>query len=113
MKNYEIFFGDCRQILKNIPDASVNVVITSPPYNIGKPYGKYKDKITLDLWTDLIKEVTKEVFRILKPNGLVITFGYHSNTMGKNRGFEVERIALFSHGGAIHDTIASVERHCR
>lgn len=69
MKNYEVFFGDCRQILKNIPDASVNVVITSPPYNIGKPYGKYKDKITLDMWTDLIKEVTKEVFRILKPNG--------------------------------------------
>jgi len=47
-----------------------------------------------------------EIVRILKPNGIVITFGYHSNVMGKGRGFEVERIALFSHGGAIHDTIA-------
>ena len=30
--------------------------------------------------------------------------------MGQNRHFHVEKIALFSHGGAIHDTIASVER---
>ena len=53
-----------------------------------------------------------EVVNVLKPNGKVITFGYHSNTMGANRGFKVEKIALFSHGGAIHDTIASVERWC-
>jgi hypothetical protein len=31
--------------------------------------------------------------------------------MGKNRKFELERLALFSHGGAIHDTIASLERY--
>ena len=30
----------------------------------------------------------------------------------KIEGFKVEKVALFSHGGAIHDTIASVERHC-
>jgi hypothetical protein len=53
-----------------------------------------------------------EVVNVLKPNGKVITFGYHSNTMGANRGFKVEKIGLFSHGGAIHDTIASVERWC-
>lgn len=49
----------------------------------------------------------------LKEGGKVITFGYHSNTMGAGRGFTVEKVCLFSHGGAIHDTIASVERHCR
>jgi hypothetical protein len=32
--------------------------------------------------------------------------------MGKIRKFVTERIGLFSHGGAIHDTIASVERYC-
>jgi len=30
--------------------------------------------------------------------------------MGMNRGFIVDKICLFSHGGAIHDTIASIER---
>ena len=47
---------------------------------------------------------------VLHNDGIVITFGYHSNCMGRSRGFTLERIALFSHGGAIHDTIASVER---
>jgi hypothetical protein len=39
----------------------------------------------------------------------VITFGYHSVSMGRSRGFEVSEICIMSHGGAIHDTIATVE----
>lgn len=64
---YEI--GDCRTLLKKVPDASVKLVVTSPPYNIGKPYGTYKDKIALNDWEDLICNVTKEVCRILTPDG--------------------------------------------
>lgn len=47
--------------------------------------------------------------RIMNVGGRVITFGYHSVSMGKRRGFTQERILLMSHGGAIHDTIAVVE----
>ncbi len=61
--------GDCRELLKDVPDASVKLVVTSPPYNIDKPYGKYKDKIALNEWEDLIRAVTKEVYRILTPDG--------------------------------------------
>ena len=46
----------------------------------------------------------------LNKNGRVITFGYHSISMGKSRGFSQEKILLMSHGGAIHDTIAVIER---
>lgn len=46
----------------------------------------------------------------LSHNGKVITFGYHSVSMGAKRGFTVEEICVMSHGGAIHDTIATVER---
>lgn len=67
--NYQYLLGDCREVLKTIPDKSVNLVVTSPPYNIGKPYGRYSDKIPLNEWKDLIDAVTKEVFRILTPNG--------------------------------------------
>lgn len=52
MIDYRI--GDCRELLKEIPDESVRLVVTSPPYNIGKPYGHYKDKIPLDKWQELI-----------------------------------------------------------
>ncbi len=61
--------GDCRQLLKEVPDESVKLVVTSPPYNIGKPYGKYKDKIALNDWEELINDVTREVHRILTPDG--------------------------------------------
>lgn len=68
-ENIRIEFGDCRELLKTIPDNSVTLVVTSPPYNIGKKYGKYSDKISLEEWKELIIDVTKEIYRILKPNG--------------------------------------------
>lgn len=68
-ENVKIEFGDCRELLKNIPDNSVSLVVTSPPYNIGKSYGKYSDKIPLEEWKKLINDVSKEIYRILKPNG--------------------------------------------
>ena len=68
-ENIRVEFGDCRELLKTIPDNSVTLVVTSPPYNIGKKYGKYSDKISLEEWKELINDVTKEIYRILKPNG--------------------------------------------
>ena len=57
------------------------------------------------------KSMKDAIIKHLKPAGKVITFGYHTVVMGQSRGFEVEKIGIFSHGGAIHDTIASVERY--
>ncbi len=68
-KDVDIQYGDCRELLKRIPDNSVKLVVTSPPYNIGKPYGKYNDKVPLDEWKRLIDDVTKEIYRILTPDG--------------------------------------------
>ena len=67
----EIFYkiGDCRELLKDVPSQSVKLVVTSPPYNIGKHYGKYSDKMPLEEWKELIRAVTKEVYRILTPDG--------------------------------------------
>ena len=66
---FDYRIGDCRELLKTVPSKSVRLVVTSPPYNIGKPYGKYKDKISLCDWQELLNDVTKEVYRILTPDG--------------------------------------------
>lgn len=63
------YFGDCRDLLKDVKTESVKLVVTSPPYNIGKPYGKYKDKIALNDWESLINDVTKDIYRVLTPDG--------------------------------------------
>jgi len=99
---------DALQFVKDWKGERFNTVLLDPPYAYRKSMEMYKG-----IKASPFRQLKDELPRILKPNGIVITFGYHSNTMGKNRGFTVERIALFSHGGAIHDTIASVERHCR
>lgn len=35
-----VYHGDCRDLLRSIPDRSVQLIVTSPPYNIGKVYEK-------------------------------------------------------------------------
>ena len=67
--DFDYRIGDCRELLKTVPDSSVRLVVTSPPYNIGKPYGRYKDRIVLDDWLELLRGVTREVCRILTPDG--------------------------------------------
>ena len=37
-----LYLGDCIDLLKQIPNESVQLVVTSPPYNIGKEYEKRK-----------------------------------------------------------------------
>jgi len=46
----------------------------------------------------------------IKPGGIVISFGWNSIGMGKNRGFEIIEILLISHGRLHNDTICTVER---
>jgi len=41
--------------------------------------------------------------------GKVVSFGWNSAGMGKNRGFKIDRILLVPHGGAHNDTIVTVE----
>ena len=51
-----------------------------------------------------------EIARIAAPGCIVVSFGWNSMGMGKNRGFEIVEILLVPHGGAHNDTIVTVER---
>ena len=57
-------------------------------------------------WADCKNEIA----RILKPGGKAICFGWSSMGLGKNRGFEMNRILLVPHGGSKNDTICTVEQ---
>tara|TARA_R110002020_G_C16014834_1_gene751441 strand:- start:42 stop:722 length:681 start_codon:yes stop_codon:yes gene_type:complete len=67
-----IIEGDCLEKIKSLPDNSVDLVMTSPPYdNIeGSGYSKgKKDVLFLKLYSDFFDRVLNEVFRVLKPTG--------------------------------------------
>lgn len=99
------FRMDAVEFLRTWNDDKFDTILLDPPYAYRKSMEMYKG-----IRCSPFKQLKDEIPRVLRPNGKVITFGYHSNVLGQNRGFVVEKICLFSHGGAIHDTIASVER---
>ena len=66
LKRNEIYLGDCLELMKNIEDESIDLVITSPPYNAGKAY---ETKLSLEEYKQFARMWTKEVLRTLKPNG--------------------------------------------
>ncbi len=68
----EIIQGDCVELLEYVPDDSVDLVVTSPPYdNIeGSGYSKgKKDVLFLKLYSDFFDNVLNEIYRVLKPTG--------------------------------------------
>lgn len=61
-----LFDGDCSELLKSIPSDSVDLIITSPPYNIGK---KYEKKTSLASYLKDMEPVIAEIVRVLATTG--------------------------------------------
>jgi len=60
--------GDTAEFVKTIPDNSVKLIITSPPYNVGKSYEKKQD---IHKYLEWHKPIIKELVRILHPEGSI------------------------------------------
>jgi adenine-specific DNA-methyltransferase len=63
-----VYHGDCMNLLRAIPDKTVQLVVTSPPYNLGK---EYERKLKLDEYLEQQKSVITESVRILKMTGSI------------------------------------------
>ena len=63
-----IFCADA-QDMQAVPDGSVHLVVTSPPYNVSKDYADHNDDLGLDEYIDLLGTVWKECCRVLVPGG--------------------------------------------
>ena len=58
-----VFSIDCLELLQSLPDGCVDLVISSPPYNLGK---EYEDRKALDHYLSEQSVVLKELHRTLK-----------------------------------------------
>jgi adenine-specific DNA-methyltransferase len=63
-----VYPDDCLDLLKTIPDESIQLVVTSPPYNIGKEYEK---KLHLDFYLQQQAQVITECVRTLSLQGSI------------------------------------------
>ena len=104
---------DALEFLKMFDDNSVDGVLYDPPYSprqVSECYNNVGYNVTWDttkasFWGNHKREIS----RIVKLGGKVITFGWNSGGIGSKYGFEIERILLVPHGGWHNDTICTVE----
>jgi len=74
MKELEVFIdriicGDCLEAMKAIPDNSVHLAVTSPPYNVGIVYENHDDSLAYADYLNWMKEVWVQVERVLVNGG--------------------------------------------
>lgn len=98
------FHYDAYDMVKGYVGDPFDTIILDPPYSYRKSMEMYKGN-----YTSKFKLIADNLERILKPDGRIISFGYHSTFMGKKRGFELKKMCIFAHGGAQHCTIAIIE----
>lgn len=66
--NFRYETKDALSFMQSLPDCSVQLVITSPPYNIGK---EYETRKSLEKYLEEMSPIVQEIYRILKPTGSV------------------------------------------
>jgi len=104
------FERDALEYLKEIQSDSVNQLAFDPPYSPRQVKEMYSNAgFAYTTKASYWSELKNEIQRIMKKGGKVISFGWTSQGMGKNRGFKITRILLVPHGGNHNDTICTVE----
>lgn len=100
--------------LKTFHDDFADCILFDPPYSPSQVSECYKSvglscnmqDTSAAFWGNLKKEIA----RVLKINGICLTFGWCSNGIGKKYNFEIIEILLVAHGGWHNDTICTVEK---
>ena len=68
MKAFTLWQGDCLELMKNIPDGSVDLTVTSPPYDNLRTYNG-----NITQWNfEKFKDIAKELYRVTADGGVVV-----------------------------------------
>jgi len=100
--NHKLLIGDCKDTLKTIHNNSIDLVVTSPPYNVGKDYGVFKENLRLRDYEEFTHNWLYEIFRILKPTG---KFALNVSSTDKNHIDELHCIIAKDMGFKIREKI--------
>ena len=95
-----IYQGDCREISKAIPDEIVDIVFTSPPYNVGLNYSGYDDKLPEDDFWQFQKDWLTDAFRVARDGArLYVTVGdamlWRFQSLAKAQGWRFHQLLVW------------------
>ncbi len=109
-----MYHMDALDFLLGIESASVNGVLFDPPYSsrqVSESYKRLGRSVSMtDTQGSFWSKLKREIGRIVKPGGLVISCAWNTNGIGKTLGFAQLEILLVAHGGVRNDTLITVER---
>ena len=81
----QVIVGDCVEVMSKLPENSIDLVVTSPPYSVGISYDVYDDTTTINQYLEFSEKWLSETYRILKDDGRIcVNVPYEINL--KERG---------------------------
>ncbi len=98
----DLRLGDCLELMKEMPDESVDLVVTSPPYDNLRTY-----KGSLNWSFDIFSKIARELARVLKKGGVIVWVVGDTTVKGSETGSSFRQALHFKdHCGLnIHDTM--------
>ena len=97
LKLNEIYCGDCLKVMKDIDDKSIDMVLTSPPYDNLRSYEGFVFNFEM---------VAKELYRIIKDGGVVVWVVGDATRKGSETGTSFKQALYFKECGFnLHDTM--------
>ena len=102
MVNVELKQGDCLELMKDIPDGSVDLTVTSPPYDNLRTYNG-----NINQWSfEKFKLIAEELYRITKDGGVVVWVVGDATIKGSETGTSFRQALWFMDCGFnLHDTM--------
>lgn len=102
IEKYKLWQGDCLELMKNIPDDSVDLTVTSPPYDNLREYNG-----GLDCWNfEKFKLIAKELYRITSVGGVIVWIVADATINGSETGTSFRQALHFMDCGFnLHDTM--------
>ena len=86
MENYigKVINGDCIKVMAEMPEASVDLIVTSPPYGVGIAYDSFNDDIEFEQYKVFSASWLREAYRVLKDDGrIALNIPYEINRQDK------------------------------
>src|SRR5690554_5708832 len=99
---FELYLGDCLEVMRDMSDGSVDLTVTSPPYDNLRTYNGSLNDWTPEKWQAIIREL----FRVTKQGGVVVWVVGDATINGSETGTSF-RQALYAMecGFRLHDTM--------
>jgi len=84
LETNKIIQGNCVEVMANLPESCVDLIVTSPPYNVGIDYDSYNDRQSMEDYWQFTKDWLSESYRILKDDGrIAVNIPYEVNVQDR------------------------------